>query len=305
MWTTIAKAISLETGEEFELIDKHEVAGGDINLSFIVSGKKPRTKPQSTEQNTAQYFVKINEKSHYPLLETERENLLKIKQLSSLHCPTPICLATTLDKSFLVLSFEDLTPPENEHCYYDLGVALAQMHLSTKHGQFGWHRDNYIGKTLQPNQWQTNWRTFFAEQRIGWQLQLLAEKSIVLGEIELIIALCHDILSHHKVSPCLVHGDLWQGNIGFVNGKPLIYDPACYFADREVDIAMSELFGAFPKEFYQGYEITYPLTGDYEQRKIVYNFYHVLNHLNMFGNRYLAQAKNQLTTLFRINEMSK
>lgn len=304
MWATIAKAISEATNEKFELTTKRQVSGGDINLAYIISNDTQAINEQPLKLPTKQYFVKINSKSNLALLETERENLNKLKQLSKIHCPVPITLGTTLNKSFLVLTFEPLTAPQNEH-WYDLGVALADMHLSSQHGQFGWHQDNYIGQTLQPNRWQTNWRTFFAEQRIGWQLQLLKEKSIFLGDIEKITTVCHDLLFHHKVTPCLVHGDLWQGNVGFVNGKPLIYDPACYFGDREVDIAMSELFGIFPTPFYQGYEYTYPLTGGYEQRKLVYNFYHLLNHLTMFGEPYFKQVQEQLSLLLSLNEQSQ
>ena len=308
MWAAIAKAISEATSETFELTTKRQVSGGDINLAYIISNGISNghraINEQANKKPTKQYFVKINRKSNLALLETEQENLNKIRQLSTIHCPVPITLGTTLDNSFLVLSFELLTSPKNDH-WYDLGVTLADMHLCSQHGQFGWHQDNYIGQTLQPNRWQTNWRTFFAEQRIGWQLQLLKEQAVSLGDIEKITTVCHDLLVHHKVTPCLVHGDLWQGNVGFANGKPLIYDPACYFGDREVDIAMSELFGKFPAPFYQGYEHTYPLTGGYEQRKLVYNFYHLLNHLLMFGEPYLKQAQEQLELLLNLNELSQ
>lgn len=99
----------------------------------------------------------------------------------------------------------------------------------------------------------------------------------------------HDLINH-KATPSLVHGDLWQGNIGFSSNGPIIFDPACYYGDREVDIAMTELFGNLPKEFYDGYEKVAPLDNGYKIRKHVYNFYHLLNHTNLFGGLYQAQA---------------
>ena len=92
---------------------------------------------------------------------------------------------------------------------------------------------------------------FFANQRIAWQLQLLSERSIKVGDIDHISQVCHDVLLHHQVKPCLVHGDLWQGNTGFTHEKAMIFDPACYYGDREVDIAMTELFSEFPDDFYR------------------------------------------------------
>ena len=174
------------------------------------------------------------------------------------------------------------------------------MHYETRHGQFGWQHDNYIGSTIQPNQWSSNWTTFFADQRIAWQLQLLSERSIILGNIEHIAQVCHDALLHHQVTPCLVHGDLWQGNTGFSGEQAMIFDPACYYGDREVDIAMTELFGHFPDDFYHGYQAEYPLDDGYGQRKLVYNFYHILNHANIFGGIYIDQAKAALSRIMSL-----
>ena len=297
MWSAIAESISLETGRQFIITNRHEVAGGDINLAYILEGEFQNTPEfKDTKSLTKKYFVKINHKDQLSLFDTELDNLQHINNLSSIKTTSPITIAKTLDKSFLVLRYENLSLARYEN-WHGLGNQLARMHLNTSHGQFGWHQDNYIGSSIQVNRWQSNWRTFFAEQRIGWQLQVLAEKSIKIGDIDHIVKICHDLLLHHQVTPCLVHGDLWQGNVGFVDNHPIIYDPACYFGDREVDIAMTELFGSFPTEFYQGYESTYPLNKGYEQRKMVYNFYHVLNHLNMFEHEYLEQAKSALSRI--------
>jgi len=108
-----------------------------------------------------------------------------------------------------------------------------------------------------------------------------------------------DILDAHAPQPSLVHGDLWSGNVGFLAGAPVLFDPAVYYGDREVDLAMTELFGGFPREFYSAYEAAWPLPPGYELRKHLYNLYHLLNHLNLFGGGYLGQVNSTLGLLAR------
>ena len=288
MWSTIEKHIQEASEQPFSIKHKEAVMGGDINLCFWIS---------NYHQN---YFVKLNDKNHLSHFESEAYALQQIKLSHQINCPDVIAIGTTLDKSFLVLSYIPFETPDLTD-WYHLGQQLAHMHKNSSHGQFGWQHDNFIGDTLQPNQWQSNWRTFFAEQRIAWQLQLLHEKSIKFGDIDHITQVCHDVLLHHKVKPCLVHGDLWQGNMGFSDHTPIIFDPACYYGDREVDIAMTELFGQLPADFYHGYQEEFPLTQSYEQRKLVYNFYHILNHANIFGGIYIDQSKAALSVILSLH----
>lgn len=284
MWQLIEQDISQEIGESFTIKHKQLVSDGEINLCYWLSDYQHN------------YFIKLNNKSRLQQFETEAYSLAKIAETNAILCPKVITLGTTLDKSYLVLEYLPFNHTRDKN-WRRLGQQLARMHQYSQHGQFGWPHDNFIGNTLQPNEWQSNWRTFFAEQRIGWQLQLLAEKSIIFGDIEHIINVCHDSLLHHQVSPCLVHGDLWQGNVGFSDDAVFIFDPASYYGDREVDIAMTELFGQMPVEFYQGYESVYPLDSGYEQRKIIYNFYHILNHANLFGGIYIEQCKAKIARI--------
>ncbi len=288
MWQTIQQAIQDTVDSSFEIKYKELATGGDINKCYWLS---------NDDHN---YFVKLNNKDHLTHFESEAYALEQIKSLKQITCPEVITTGTTLDKSFLILNYIPFESPVSND-WYHLAQQLAHMHQNSTHGQFGWQHDNYIGHTLQPNTWQSNWRTFFAEQRIAWQLQLLDEKSIKLGDIDHITQVCHDALGHHKVSPCLVHGDLWQGNMGFFQHTPVIFDPACYYGDREVDIAMTELFGQLPEDFYQGYHDTYPIADRYEQRKLIYNFYHILNHANLFGGVYIEQSKATLSRILSLH----
>jgi fructosamine-3-kinase len=292
MWQCIEQAINAEINDSFSIKKKKKISDTDMNLTYQISDYHHH------------YFVKINDKSHINHFESEAYALEQIKALKQVSCPDVIAFGNSLDKSFLILNYLPLTVNNSQvdsKCWYTLGEQLAQMHKCSNHGQFGWQHDNYIGETLQPNDWRSNWKTFFAEQRIAWQLQLLSEKSVKLGDIDHIAQVCHDALNHHTVKPSLVHGDLWQGNMGFTGSSSVIFDPACYYGDREVDIAMTELFGHLPFEFYQGYQKNFPLDEGYEQRKIIYNFYHILNHANLFGGVYIEQSKAVLSRILSLH----
>ncbi|CAI8038264.1 Probable ketoamine kinase slr1563 [Geodia barretti] len=175
-----------------------------------------------------------------------------------------------------------------------LAQDLIALHRTTG-TIFGWHRDNYIGGSRQQNPFCNNWTEFFREARLHYQLSLAQKNGYsfslqTLGEQ--VLSGLPEILNHHDPVPSLVHGDLWQGNCGFTtDGVPVIYDPAIYYGDRETDLAMSQLFGGFPQVFYDAYREAWPLDPGWEVRQLVYNLYHILNHLNLFGRTYLQQAE--------------
>jgi fructosamine-3-kinase len=169
---------------------------------------------------------------------------------------------------------------------------LAEAHR--KPGpRFGWSRDNYIGSTPQTNGWWDDWAGFWRERRLQPQLEMAQSQGFDLRfEADL-------LLKNHAPQPALLHGDLWSGNAGFTHEGPVVFDPAVYYGDREADLAMTELFGGFPREFYRAYEETYPLDAGYPRRKHLYNLYHLLNHLNLFGAGYLRQVQETLSLLRR------
>ena len=171
-----------------------------------------------------------------------------------------------------------------------LAQMLAKLHRTTG-PRFGWYRDNFIGATPQINSWRDDWAEFFAECRLRPQLALARKNGFQIALPSL------KLLENHKPEPSLLHGDLWSGNAGFIADGPVLFDPAVYYGDREADLAMTELFGGFPARFYEAYDEAYPLTEGYEARKQLYNLYHLLNHLNIFGEGYLAQVQRTLGLL--------
>lgn len=284
MWQIVQQEISRAINDRFIINEKTRVNGGDINQNFHVSDANRH------------FFVKVNDKALTAMFDEEQFSLGHIESSRSIQVPKVICNGVTVSQCFLVLEYLPLRTA-NPSDWQILGESLASMHKATDNKMFGWDNDNYIGKTLQPNRWQRQWHRFFAEQRIGWQLQLLHEKGIQIADIDFLVEACAELLSHHQPDIALVHGDFWQGNIGFVNA-PVTFDPACYYGDREVDIAMTELFGRFPNEFYQAYERSYPLLDSYPKRRDLYNLYHLLNHANLFGGNYVEQSKLQIEKLF-------
>lgn len=180
-----------------------------------------------------------------------------------------------------------------------LGVQMAALHRQVA-PQFGWFRDNTIGLTPQRNTWSDDWPDFFREHRLELQLDLACKNGYAaeLGEAgRLLAATLDSLFDGYTPVASLLHGDLWAGNWGSVNGEPVIFDPAVYYGDRETDIAMSKLFGGFGQPFYAAYEESWPMAPGHERRLKLYQLYHVLNHLNLFGRGYLDQARRLLREL--------
>jgi protein-ribulosamine 3-kinase len=190
-------------------------------------------------------------------------------------------------KAFILLEQLDL---QRSGDFAQLGRMLAALHRQTG-PRFGWARDNYIGLTAQQNGWHDDWAEFWREKRLRPQLDWATSKGFALEMPDL------KLLEGHQPQPSLLHGDLWSGNAGFTAEGPVVFDPAVYYGDREADLAMTELFGGFPEEFYQAYNEAFPLAPGYQQRKHLYNLYHLLNHLNIFGGGYLSQVEAILSLL--------
>lgn len=177
------------------------------------------------------------------------------------------------------------------------GEQLANLHRHTRE-RFGWFRDNTIGLTPQKNDWSEDWVDFFRQYRLRLQLELAAANGYALRKLG--DALCDNLpqlFVGYEPMASLLHGDLWSGNWGCVNGEPVIFDPAVYYGDRESDIAMTMLFGGFGKPFYEAYDKAWPMAPGHEQRLKLYQLYHVLNHLNLFGSSYLGRAMELLNEL--------
>jgi fructosamine-3-kinase len=235
-------------------------------------------------------FLKLGAPRHADAFAAEADGLAALARAGA-RTPEALTHGVSGKKAFLLIEHLELNVAGD---FAALGTMLALVHRNT-HLRFGWHRDNYIGATPQANGWCDDWVEFWRERRLLPQLGLAARNGFVLDSGLLVPGL-EKLIGHHP-APSLLHGDLWNGNAGFNAGAAVIFDPAVYYGDRECDLAMTELFGGFPADFYAAYREAYPLGDGYEQRKHLYNLYHLLNHLNIFGGSYLGQVQSALGLL--------
>ncbi|WP_260259157.1 fructosamine kinase family protein [Vibrio intestinalis] len=280
MWQAIAEQLSETLMFDFTIHEKVRLSGGDISESYMISDGEQR------------YFIKINQREFLPQFQVEADNIKALRDTSTVFVPELVHIGHCKHNSFLILNYLPTKNLDDSDNSYAFGQKLAELHLWGEQKEFGFDQDNYIGNTLQPNKWDKKWCRFFAEQRIGWQLQLASEKGIKLVDIDEFTQIVREQLASHQPRPSLLHGDLWYGNVANTPFGPICYDPACYWGDRECDLAMTELFGGFSQEFYRGYQSVNPLDAGYQQRMPIYNLYHVLNHYNLFGGHYLEQAES-------------
>lgn len=285
----LIQAISQRTGKPCRLTS--EATGGCISRSVVV------------QCGDCRLFVKLNDASQFNMFQAEADGLQALDRTGQFRVPRPQALGCAAGVAFLAMEFLELRPLSSSEDAVAYGHALAELHHSQA-ADFGWRgphgNTNYIGANPQSNQPTDSWSQFFAQHRLLPQVQLLegsdAPREVIDGAYRLVQD-CDVFLKEHHTVPSLVHGDLWHGNAAIVDGRPTLFDPAVHYADREVDLAMSELFGGFPQPFYSAYRSAWPLPPGYEQRKLLYNLYHVLNHLNLFGRSYLSQARRMIGRL--------
>ena len=264
------------------------VSGGDIHQSFCVEAK---------QIEFAKLFVKVNEVRHLAILQGEYNSLQSFEKYPALNYPKPLHFCQDAQYCYLFMPFHEIAPL-NAVTSAAAGTMLAVQHQQTN-SHYGWCQDNHIGLTPQSNSLSDSWSDFFREQRLRPQVNLARSNGLgerVADQIELLTERLEELLEHQNLRPALLHGDLWSGNIGFdkQRGVPVFYDPAPYYGDPEVDLAMTELFGSFNSNFYSAYrECQKPLKRN-EIRKSIYNLYHALNHFNLFGITYQTLVKQQV-----------
>lgn len=286
MWNDIAAQISQVTGKLFQPQNPRSIGGGCINSGYAVS------------DGDRTYFVKLNQASQLAMFTAEATGLEQMVATQTIRVPQPICWGIAGNSAYLVLEWLELGRSNSTAAWEAMGHQLAAMHRHTSNSGFGWQQDNTIGATPQINTWTTDWTEFWTGHRIAYQLQSGQRRGGHFPKDKQLLAVIPQLLAGHTPSPSLVHGDLWSGNAAIAqSGEPVIFDPATYYGDREVDLAMTELFGGFPAAFYQGYNQAFPLDAGYQQRKTLYNLYHILNHFNLFGGSYEGQANRMIDQL--------
>ena len=279
----LEKAISDAAGE-FRLERATSVSGGCIHRCLVLEGSGRK------------FFAKVNDHAQVDNFAAEADGLAALAAAGA-RVPAPLRLGNTEKEAYLVMEYMEL---HRRGDYGAMGRALAALH-STRGDYYGWTRDNHIGATPQANPRSSSWGDFWRDARLVPQLELARKNGLensLLRKGDRLIAVLPQLLAGHAPATSLLHGDLWGGNTGFLaDGTPVLFDPATYFGDREADLAMTELFGGFPPAFYSAYAEVAPLDRGYAVRKALYNLYHVLNHANLFGGGYAAQAERMMERL--------
>lgn len=285
-WSAIVAAISDASGGRVDPGTPRAIGGGCINRAYRL-GSGPHA-----------YFVKLNRPDRLAMFEAEAAGLEAMADTGTIRVPHPLCTGTAGGESYIVMEYIAFGGSGVDRAG-EAGVRLAAMHRASW-ANFGWDRDNTIGSTPQPNHPEPDWVTFWGRHRLGFQLDLAARNGYgrrLRDQGERLLAALPALIDHDPV-PSLLHGDLWGGNLDFgQDGHPVIFDPAVYYGDREADIAMTELFGGFGRDFYAAYNAAWALDPGYRTRRDLYNLYHILNHLNLFGSGYLGQAEGMLQGL--------
>ena len=278
-WQRIADQIGETSGEAFTPESPRGMGGGCINTAVkMCDGERC-------------YFVKLNDARHLHMFEAEHEGLSEMAAAAAIRVPRPLCTGSDGREAWIVMEYLALGRASG-NSQAEAGRQLAALHRQAADA-FGWYRDNTIGSTAQINDWTNDWVEFWRVHRLGFQLDLAAGHGHHgrLQDLGARVLEAFPALIDHAPSPSLLHGDLWGGNIGYdAEGNPVIFDPAVYYGDREADIAMTELFGGFSNDFYAAYNEAWPMDAGYKVRRTLYNLYHILNHLNLFGGGYAGQA---------------
>ena len=252
------------------------IVGGCINNAIKIN------------TNKGDFFVKWNTNSKANMFQSEYSGLKVLKDTNTIRIPNVLCF----DDDFLILEF---IPPSNpNNAFWEVfGQKLALMHKQT-HSKFGLDFDNYIGSLYQDNTQNKNWTEFFIQNRLQAQLSIGNFSGTLLSDIDKLFQKLPNLFPNEK--PALLHGDLWSGNFLAKNGDtPMLIDPAIYYGNREMDIAMSKLFGGFNSDFYFAYNESRPLENGWGERMQICNLYPLLVHVNLFGGAYINQVKNILS----------
>lgn len=244
------------------------------------------------------WFVKWNRAEALPLFETEHRGLEALVTAGGPGVPRPLLSGADEEHAWLVMEWLDLQATGDAKA---LGTALANLHRAAGPSH-GWDEDNYLGHTPQANGRMEDWASFWWRRRLEPQLALALRNGHGRSLEPRVEPLRErsDGLLQHRPAPSLLHGDLWGGNHAYLaGGEPVIFDPAPWHGDRETDLAMMRLFGGFDPTVFQSYEAEWPLPAGAGERLPLYQLYHLLNHLNLFGTGWLGRVEATLDTLLK------
>lgn len=279
----LRQALATNQGLDLESIRLRPLAGGCINQAALLEALHRR------------WFAKWNDHALPDQFAAEAAGLTALAESgTSLVIPRPLVHRDDgPGRSFLILEYLE-SGTRGAGFEEALGRGLAELHRCTDSRGFGFEIDGYCGATSQPNGWLPDWIAFYSERRLGHQLRLARRNGLAgtdAQQVSILLDRLPDLLDVGDEPPALIHGDLWSGNLQVTaDGRPALIDPAAYFGHREAELGMMVLFGGFGERLFRAYDEAFPLADGWKERLDLYTLYHVLNHFNLFGGGYGAQA---------------
>lgn len=285
-FSSLTSALEALRGPGTGILSEKRVFGGDINDARRLA---------LTDGTVL--FMKSNALSGEAMFRAEFAGLTALRRIGALSVPEPLCGGRDKERGFSFLLMEYVSPGPRRKDYWEelgRGLALLQradtsfLHEELPGSLYGFPMDNFIGSSPQVNTWKDSWREFFAACRLEPQIRMAAPSlpESVLRAFSALLERLDRYLPEPDF-PSLLHGDLWSGNVMTgPDGRAMIMDPAAYVGSFEADLAMTALFGGFPENFYASYREVTPIDPAFRDRKDLYNLYHLLNHLNLFGEAY-------------------
>ncbi|MBO6522656.1 MAG: fructosamine kinase family protein [Balneolaceae bacterium] len=275
--------IAIQSELNIKLTSGELLHGGDINQAAKIDS-----------DSGDRFFLKWNTSAPSDMFKVEANGLVLLDSaLTDLIIPEVVLVGD----DFLLLEFIE---EANSGSSSDFGIQLAKLHKKTNE-LFGLDHSNYIGRLPQQNKYHNDWLEFFVRERLEPQVKLAIDSGKLPVQLANIFerVMNYTYVVFPEEPPALLHGDLWGGNYMFTaDGKTCIYDPSVYYGHREMDLAMTRLFGGFDSDFYQGYNEVYPLQKGFEERSKLCNLYPILVHANLFGGHYVRQAESLLKRFF-------
>lgn len=284
----LAAAVAGALGWKVEWSRLRSVAGGSAATVCALEDGRYRA------------FVKFVALADQATLAREREGLVALAASEAVRVPEVLGHGRSGESAWLALEWLDFGDPDNVG-FARLGTGLAALHRVTD-ARHGWPEDNFIGAGVQINTPEADWNRFFRDHRLAPQLDRLERRAAGFGGADRhrLLEVWQQRHGGHQPQASLLHGDLWRGNVGMLaDGRPVVFDPAVHYGDRECDLAMADLFGGFDPAFFASYQAAWPLPPGWRERRRFYQLYHLLNHANLFGGHYIEICRKLIGDLIR------
>lgn len=269
-----------------ELSELHYLSHGQIGDIYLTKLKEQSVVIKTTAEDSDDLLIEAQ------MLQDLSKNGLRVPQV----------LAST--KEALVLEYIKPCSNISYNKEAEAAKALASLHrVSNDSRMYGYYYNTTIASFNQNNeQTQYNWGLFLSQMRILPMAKICYDRGVLqkslLDRLESLCSAIYRRIDMSQITPSLLHGDIWSGNVLYEQSGVCFIDPAIYFGDREMELAFILLFHTFGKHFFDEYTKVHPLSEDFYETKIaLYQIYPLLVHVALYGGGYVGELKQRLDIL--------